>query len=245
MPTLQRDYEERRLRDPLPEAASALRDTPTAVLSDALVAMGVHPHVIHGLRPLVPSGQGSRLFGRAVTLGYAPVTGSHSFSEAPYLASTLFKIADPGDVVVLAADGAQYSLFGDHMASMGAESGVGGALIDGCVRDVEGIREIGVPAFCAGSTPEAFLGHIEGVSLNEPVTVRGVTIAAGDLIVGDQDGVVVVPRAGLETAVRVIEEMQALADWTDQVIADGMSPEEMYAESDRRRTEIRELARGG
>lgn len=240
-----RDYEAQHAAPALPDAVLALRGTATPVFSDALVILDVQPHVVHGLFPLELSGPGARLFGRAVTVGYGAADPSRTFSKAPFIASGVVRNSEPGDVVVLAAGGAPYSFFGDHMARMATQTGMDGALVDGSVRDADGIVEAGVPVFCSGRSPEPFLNRYEAVTLNEPVDIRGVTISGGDLIVADGDGVVVVPRAHFEETARIVGELLELERWVGDALAAGMHPDEMYAGSDRRRSEIRQRVHAG
>jgi len=82
---------------------------------------------------------------------------------------------------------------GEIMSQQAAALGVAAVVIDGAVRDSEAIRELGFPMFAAGLNPN---GPTKGVAgrLNHPISVGGVTVKPGDLVVGDADGVTVVER---------------------------------------------------
>jgi len=71
--------------------------------------------------------------------------------------------------------------------------GVAGLIIDGCVRDVEGIRKIGFPVFCLGFSPVKSLWDLETLSFNEPVVIGGVQVRPGDILFGDETSIVVIP----------------------------------------------------
>lgn len=105
-----------------------------------------------------------------------------------------YSVENPGYVIVV--DGKNYkgrAYCGSLM--MGACNAVGyaGAVIDGCVRDKDELAEIGFPVFCRGYMPRGPIKKNEG-EINVPVTCGGIKVMPGDLIVGDVDGVVCVPR---------------------------------------------------
>lgn len=115
-------------------------------------------------------------------------------------------LAKPGDVIVV--DGGGYlgsALTGFLMASQARAAGVAAFVIDGAVRDIEETCASGFPVFAAGANPNGPTKAIGG-KVNWPVAVGGVAIKAGDLIVGDADGVVAVPQ---EVAEKVVHAVQA------------------------------------
>ena len=98
-------------------------------------------------------------------------------------------------------DGA--AVIGDNVAIMAKNKGLKAIVTDGMVRDVEGILAAGIPVFCAGVSPNSPYSFDPG-SVGLPVAINGVPIESGDLLVGDGDGVVVVPQATVD---RVIESL--------------------------------------
>jgi len=107
--------------------------------------------------------------------------------------------ARPGEVLVVAlteqtADGHDFGYWGDILTTAAIEKGIAGLVIDGCVRDIEAIRALGFPVFCRGTairgTAKAAEGEVGGT-----VRIGAIGIARGDLVVGDADGVVVLPAA--------------------------------------------------
>jgi len=107
-------------------------------------------------------------------------------------------IAQPGDIIVIAAEGDTHSaILGEIMAHMAEKKGVAGYLIDGCIRDSEAIQEMDFPVFAIGVSPKGPYKDGPG-EINFPVSCGGVIINPGDIIVGDRDGVVVIPPSEAE-----------------------------------------------
>ena len=152
---------------------------PTADLADAAgvpIAMGAR------IRPVWP---GARLAGPAFTV-------RTSAGEHPAVRRAADEVP-PGSVIVVDGDGAvDRALWGDKMAKLALERGVAGLVVDGAVRDAEGIEALGFPVFAAGVTPTPPRREQPG-ELGVPVTCGGVTVRPGDIVYGDRDGVVVVP----------------------------------------------------
>jgi regulator of RNase E activity RraA len=125
-----------------------------------------------------------KLCGPAVTVKARPGDNLVSFKA--------IELAQPGDVIVISgAFDMTYSLWGGVMSAMAKAKGIAGMVTDGLVRDVAQTREIGFPVFAIGLTPTG--PTKEGIGqLNTPVSCGGVIVHPGDIIVGDEDGVVVV-----------------------------------------------------
>lgn len=132
-------------------------------------------------------------------------------------------LAQPGDVVVAAADGfAGSAIMGDNVAWMARNGGVVALVTDGVVRDAAGIREIGIPVFAAGVTPNSCARNGPG-RVGLPVVCGGVAIGAGDVLVGDADGVVVVPCGLLASVVARLEQVLAAERALQARIAEGLT----------------------
>ncbi|HSF96072.1 MAG TPA: RraA family protein, partial [Thermohalobaculum sp.] len=137
------------------------------------------------IKPLAP---GTRLTGHARTV--ACMVGDNSAIHAA------IRLIEPGDVLVIAAGGfPDTALWGSLLTQAALARGCAGVVVDGAVRDVAELREIGFPCFAAATVPagphKGFGGTIDGV-----VACAGCTVAPGDLILGDDDGIAVVPLAG-------------------------------------------------
>ena len=118
-------------------------------------------------------------------------------------------LAQPGDVIVVDGKGdLSCALTGALMAAHARKAGIAGFVIDGAVRDTEDCAKGDFPIFATGCNPNGPLKN-SGGRINWPVSLAGTTVNPGDLIVGDADGVVVVPR---ETAAEIVRGAQAKVD---------------------------------
>jgi 4-hydroxy-4-methyl-2-oxoglutarate aldolase len=125
--------------------------------------------------------------------------------------------AGPGDVIVIATD--EYlgcSVLGDVYAGMAQNAGVVAIVTDGAVRDLPGIEQVGIPVFARGVCPNSPWKNGPG-NIGLPIAIGGGIIAAGDILAGDQDGVVVVSR---NKAAAVAENLKAVLAKEKQMDAD-------------------------
>ena len=107
---------------------------------------------------------------------------------------TAMAIAKPGDILVIDGKGDRScALMGSIMINACKKLGLAGVVIDAAVRDTEELRELGFPVYAVGANPNGPTKFVPG-RINWPISCGGASIAPGDLIVGDADGVVVVPR---------------------------------------------------
>lgn len=103
-------------------------------------------------------------------------------------------IAQPGDVVVVDCSGAMTNaVFGDLVANKAKHRGIAGFIIDGLIRDVDGVRKTGLPVYARGVTPFGPLHRGPG-EINTPVSCGGIVVNPGDIIKADATGIAVVPR---------------------------------------------------
>lgn len=144
-------------------------------------------------------------------------------------------VAQPGDVVVVDAGGeTETSVFGGLMGSLFKNRGVQGAVIDGACRDIDELRDIGFMLFSraitARGTHTMFSGRKTDVQVNVPVTCGGIVVNPGDVIVGDEIGIAVVPAANLERVLAAAREQAEREEATRQRIRQGKTFEELLAE---------------
>lgn len=127
-------------------------------------------------------------------------------------------IAKPGDVVVVDCGGAMTNaVLGDLVASKAMHRGIAGFIIDGAIRDIEGVRETGLPVFARGVTPFGPLHRGPG-EINTPVCCGGVVVNPGDIIRADATGTAVVPRDhAAETLSRLQCNKQREAEYSENV----------------------------
>jgi regulator of RNase E activity RraA len=162
----------------------------TAVLSDALDEIGIRDRVMREhLRPLAPD---------SVFVGWARnvlCMDVHYIPEDPY-ALEIEAVASilPGEVVVVGTGASvRNAPWGELLSTAAMARGARGAVIDGLIRDAKKILQLGFPVFASGMKPVDSRGRGLVVDYNVPVECGGVTVAPGDLIVADFDGVVAVP----------------------------------------------------
>ena len=130
------------------------------------------------------------------------------------------ELARPGDVIVISGGfDMNYSLWGGVMSAMAAHHGIGGVVTDGLVRDVAQTRNVGLPVFAIGLTPTG--PTKEGVGqINTPISCGGVVVNPGDIVVGDEDGVVVVRQDEAEAVwQRVQARIELEQSWFERIAA--------------------------
>jgi 4-hydroxy-4-methyl-2-oxoglutarate aldolase len=117
---------------------------------------------------------------------------------------------------------------------MARNQGAVGFVTDGCVRDVPGIREVGLPCFASGITPNSPVKNGPG-TVNLPIVVGGQTVTAGDIIIGDTEGVVVIPYDLIDAVISSLEGIRAaeaallarvaaglgVPEWVEKLYQDG------------------------
>jgi 4-hydroxy-4-methyl-2-oxoglutarate aldolase len=170
----------------------------TVAAATAHEAMGRRGALDSAIKPIR---MGMRLLGRAFTCRCDP-------NDNLTLHAAL-KMAEPGDVIVCDGGGfSEQGMFGDVMASCAVGRGIAGLLVDGGVRDSATIAEVGFPVFarsvCIKGTVKETLGKLQ-----IPVVLGGVNIAPGDLVIGDDDGVCIVPQAEVEALAAKCAEREA------------------------------------
>jgi regulator of RNase E activity RraA len=164
----------------------------TAVLADVMDDLGYRNQVMsHSIRPLY---DGARVTGRAATMLACEV---YEVPERPFeLELELLDSIERGEVVVCTTQGSlRAAMWGELLSTHTRARGGRGAVIDGLTRDVWGIVGIPFPVFVRGSTPADSKGRLDVVAIRVPIECGGVRVEDGDLVVGDVDGCLAVPRA--------------------------------------------------
>lgn len=137
---------------------------------------------------------------------------------APYAA---ISYAMPGDVMVIAVDAyEEASVVGDILVGMAKNQGVAAFVTDGMVRDIDGLNVVGIPVFARGLSPNSPYKDGPG-EIGLPIMLGGVTVDSGDVILGDQDGVVVVAREAIPTVLAAIEDVKAKEAKMEALVAQG------------------------
>jgi 3-hexulose-6-phosphate synthase/6-phospho-3-hexuloisomerase len=144
-------------------------------------------------------------------------------------------VAAAGDVIVVDAAGeTETSVWGGLMAGLGRQRRIAGAVVDGAVRDVDEVRDIGFTLFSRAVGPRAshtaFSGRHEPIEVNVPIQCGGVLVHPGDVVVGDEIGVVVVPHAQAQEVLAKAREQADREEATRRRIQEGKGLEELLYE---------------
>jgi 4-hydroxy-4-methyl-2-oxoglutarate aldolase len=178
----------RRFPRPSAEQIAAFAGVMTGHVVDAMNGRGALDYRIK------PVGEAASFCGVALTCEAGPADVLAVFGA--------LDVAKPGDVVMCAADSfSNTAVIGDLVAGMMKNCGVAAFVTDGLVRDTPGINAVGLPCFAAGATPNSPVKTGPG-RVGFPLVVGGVAVSSGDIVIGDVDGVVVVPHAMIDETVK-------------------------------------------
>ena len=184
---------------PRPTAAqvAAFRDVPTGFVCDAMNGTGAMDHTV---RPLLP--------GSAHVAGVALVADNGPEEILATLGA--MHIMEAGDIVVAATRGCtSAAAAGDLFMGMLRNKGGAGFVTDGVMRDYDGIVEVGLPAWCAGLSPNSPFINGPGKA-GFGAVVAGQSVNSGDIIVADINGVVVVPFARIDAVIAQLEHIKKI-----------------------------------
>ncbi|MGN0837676.1 MAG: RraA family protein [Pyramidobacter sp.] len=182
------------------ELVEAFRGIPSSNINDMMNRL----FCMHASIQLLNPDHAVQLLGTAITVK-APIGDNLFFHEA-------IDLAQPGDVIVV--DGAGFSnrsLAGEIMMKFCQYKGIAGIVVDGCMRDLDALRELKMPIYCAGITPEGPYKNGPG-EINTPVACGGQVVMPGDILVGDMDGVVVIHKEDAEEMAPIAQKKKASED---------------------------------
>jgi len=178
-----------------PDLVAHAAQFPSSILADVAGRRGA---LCSRIAPLAPT---MRLAGPALTIDVRP--GDNLMIHAA------IALAKPGDVLVIDGKGDEScALMGEIMVSQCMALGIAGIVVYGAVRDTEAIRALGFPMYAIGANPNGPSKLVPG-RINWPVSVGGVTVQPGDLVVADGDGVVVVETAKVPTVLELAKKKLA------------------------------------
>jgi len=198
------------LKRPEISQLDALTGASTGMLVDCLGGRGA---MCQTVKPVNPSA--TNFTGVALTCNAGPADNLAVFGA--------LHLAQQNDVIVIATDAFMATaVIGDLVAGMAKNKGVSAMVTDGCVRDIEGTIATGLPCYASGVTPNSPARNGPG-SAGLPVTVGGVSVNSGDVVVGDADGVVVVPVDLLDDVIAKLEDVKRAEAELDARVAAGLS----------------------
>jgi 4-hydroxy-4-methyl-2-oxoglutarate aldolase len=176
-------------------ALAPFRERSTSFVVDAMNGRGA---LSHEIKPLDPN---SRFVGSALT--------ARAGARDNLAALAALDLVEPGDVLVIATQSfSGTAALGDNMARIARMRGAVGVVTNGMARDAAEIIALGMPVFCRGVTPNSAFPSGPG-EVGLPLAMGEVTIDAGDLVIGDRDGIVVVPRGRLSEVTARLELVAA------------------------------------
>ena len=187
-----------------------LESLSTPLLVDARVRLGLpESHLDPGIKPVVPF---TRMIGRAVTIRLK-VENDPSLADLTPL-TDLYEAQSPGtwSIIVIEVPEELHGrgIVGGGAATLARSHGFVGALVEGTARDSHDLREMDFPVFSRSVAPGYIMGKTTAIDANEPVVIGGRTINSGDIIVGDNDGVIVIRPDELDD---VVAKALAINEW--------------------------------
>lgn len=186
-----------------PEVIDGFKGIPAANIADVMGRFRAMDHSIKSMNKL-----GTHLVGSAVTVRTTPTDN--------LMVHKALDLANPGDVIVVDAFGGnENALIGELMCHYAIVRKLGGFVLNAPIRDVDAIYDMDLPVFAKGGTPRGPYKEGPG-EINTAISCGTVPVNPGDVIVGDDDGVVVVPK---EEAADVLEEAKAVQTKEEQIIA--------------------------
>ncbi|NOX49574.1 MAG: hypothetical protein GXP16_03440 [Gammaproteobacteria bacterium] len=202
---------------------ASLNTVATATLTHQLQVRGIRSTFLSGLKPLHPT---MRMVGRARTLRYVAMREDlqKQYGGGINAQKRAVESTEPGDVLVIEARGvADAATIGDIFATRAFRQGGAGIVTDGALRDTPAIAAIGRPVYHLASHGATFGRAHMPFSIDEPVTCAGVFVVPGDVLVGDGEGVVVIPAALVEEVTRDALDQEEREDFALERVADGES----------------------
>jgi len=191
------------------DVLAAFEGVGTSLVCDAQDRIGA---VHHSIRPVTTR---RRFVGPAVTVQAGPKDNLASYAA--------LRVAKPGDVLVITNGGFEgCAAVGDIYVGLASNAGAVACVTDGMARDVAGIEKVGIPVFARGTTPNSPFKNGPG-AVGLPISLGGVAVAPGDIVVGDEDGVVIVPLAGMDRVLPALEKVKEREAQMEAWVTRGMT----------------------
>lgn len=204
----------------------------TAVVGDVLDQMGLlHQFLPQRLQPLRDD---MVVIGRAMTVLEADVFSEQTASNNPVMAQPfglMLRALDdlkPNEVYLCTGGSPRYALWGELMTTRAQKLGAAGAVVNGFSRDTPGILALNFPTFSHGRFAQDQGPRGKVIDFRVPLEIEGVTIRPGDIVFGDLDGVLVIPRAAEEEAFTLALEKMRGEALVRQAIENGMSASDAF-----------------
>jgi 5-oxopent-3-ene-1,2,5-tricarboxylate decarboxylase / 2-hydroxyhepta-2,4-diene-1,7-dioate isomerase len=216
------------------ETVAALKKVSTATLTVQLSKRGIASTFLTGLRPARPD---LRMVGRARTLRYVAMREDvrDEVRSAGDAQKRVVESVAPGEVLVMEARGVtEAGTIGDILAARVLALGGAGIVTDGGVRDTPGVTELAVPTYYRAANAASLWHRHVPLDVDIPITCAGVLVMPGDVIVGDGEGVVVIPAAMADEVARDAVEVEEREAWALERVRSGETIRGVYPISDDR-----------
>jgi regulator of RNase E activity RraA len=202
----------------------------TATLTTVLLKKGLRNVWLRGAKPLSPGSK--RLAGPAFTLRFVPAREDLATPESwnsPLSTRAAIEAMPTGCIAVVDAMGiTDAGIFGDILCARMKVRGVTALVTDGVVRDVAGVLGTGLPVWCRGAAAPPSVAGLIFVNWQEPIGCGGVAVFPDDVIVVDEDGAVVIPRALVDEVAQAATEQEKLEAWIMGEVQAGASLPGLY-----------------
>lgn len=213
-----------------PELRTTLSAVTTATLTTVLLKKGLRKTWMRGPRPL--GERQGRVVGPAFTLRFIPAREDLATPESwSSPRSTRAAIeAMPEEVIAVAGTEGirEAGIFGDILCARMLRRGVAALVTEGAVRDAAGVRATGLPVWCAAEAAPPSVAALTFVGWEEPVGCGGVAVFPGDVVVADNDGAVVIPKALVAEVAREAEAQEKLEAWIMREVERGVPLPGLY-----------------
>lgn len=216
------------------ELLQQLKSVSTATLTSLLYKRGFRNVYLQGVKPLKP---GQRMAGPAFTLRYIPsredLDGIEVFRDRKHPQRVAIEEIPAGAVMVIDCRGdASVGSAGSILATRMQVRGAAGIVSDGGLRDAAGIAALEMPSYCAGASAPTNLVKHHALDVNVPVACGGVAVYPGDVMVGDDDGVVCIPAHLVEDVTKDAIEMERFETFVLDQVRRGQSIIGLYPPTD-------------
>ena len=199
----------RKFPRPSKNILAAFAGVPTGFATDAMNGRGA---LDYRIKPL--SAPKEVMVGVAMTCHCGPADNLALFGA--------LATAEPGDVLLAATDGfTETSVTGDLLLGMAKNRGLKGIVTDGVARDVPGILAVGLPLYCIGVNPNSPARNGPG-TVGHAIVIGGVSVMPGDIVIGDGDGIVIVPRVDVEAVLKRLADVKAAEASLDAKVKAGL-----------------------
>lgn len=218
-----------------PETCAKLRAVSTATLATALYKRGFRNQVIQGVAPLHPLKES--MVGEAYTLRYMParedLNGLAVFRDRGHPQRKAVEECPPGAVLVMDSRmDARAASAGGILVTRLMQRGVEGVITDGGFRDSAEIATLAIPAFHQRPSAPTNLTLHQAIAINEPIGCGDAPVFPGDVIVGDNDGAIVIPAHLADEVAAEATEMTAFEDFVTEMVREGRSILGLYPATD-------------